>query len=108
MEIEHRQSSARGTGQGGDVKPKESMATQSASALNVAWWPIARPRPYAKNARKWSKSAVEKVAASIREFGWVQPIVCDREDVIAIGHLRLASAHFLGFAEVPVHVASNL
>jgi ParB-like chromosome segregation protein Spo0J len=48
------------------------------------------------------------VAASIKAFGWVQPIVCDREDVIVIGHLRLAAAHFLGLSEVPVHVASNL
>jgi hypothetical protein len=72
------------------------------------WWPIGRPKPYPKNARKWSKSAVEKVAASIKAFGWVQPIVCDREDVIVIGHLRLAAAHFLGLTEVPVHVASNL
>jgi hypothetical protein len=42
------------------------------------------------------------------QFGWVQPIVCDREDVIVIGHLRLAAAHFVGLTEVPVHVASNL
>jgi len=74
----------------------------------VVWWPIDRPKPYPKNARKWSKSAVEKVAASIRSFGWVQPIVCDREDVIVIGHLRLAAAHFLGLTEVPVHVAAGL
>ena len=60
------------------------------AALAVEMWPIDRPRPYAKNARKWSKTAVEKVANSIREFGWRQPIVCDREDVIVIGHLRLA------------------
>src|ERR1700692_2443113 len=84
------------------------MAPQSGSALTVVWWPIGRPKPYPKNARKWSKAAIEKVAASIKEFGWVQPIVCDNEDVIVIGHLRLAAAHFLGLTDVPVHVASNL
>src|SRR5882757_4075439 len=108
MEIDVRQNGAKGIGKGGDVKPKDSMATQSASALTVVWWPIGRPKPYAKNARKWSKSAVEKVANSIASFGWVQPVVCDGEDTIVIGHLRLASAHFLGLTEVPVHVASNL
>jgi ParB-like chromosome segregation protein Spo0J len=90
------------------VKSKLPMGAQSGSALTVVWWPIGRPKPYARNARKWTKSAIEKVAASIKEFGWVQPIVCDNEDVIVIGHLRLAAAHFLELTEVPVHVASNL
>src|SRR6266404_5720679 len=90
---------------GPQARPPISDVT---SALSVVWWPIGRPKPYPKNARKWSHSAVEKVAASIKSFGWVQPIVCDRDDIIVIGHLRLASAHFLGLTEVPVHVASNL
>jgi DNA modification methylase len=108
MEIDVRRSDQRRSGKAGQVTPKDSMATQSASALTVVWWPIDRPKPYPKNARKWSKSAVQKVANSIASFGWVQPLVCDSEDVIVIGHLRLASAHFLGLTEVPVHVASNL
>ena len=107
MEGESRQSGARGTGKG-FVKPPKPIAAESAAKLTVDWWPIGRPKPYPRNARKWSKSAVEKVAASIKSFGWVQPIVCDREDIIVIGHLRLASAHFLGLTEVPVHVAKDL
>lgn len=79
-----------------------------AIAMTVEWWPISRPKPYEKNARKWSKTAVEKVAASIKSFGWRQPIVCDAEDVIIIGHLRLESAKYLGLTRVPVHVASEL
>lgn len=74
----------------------------------VEWWPIGRPKPYPKNARKWSAKAVDKVAASIREFGWRQPLVCDAEDVIIIGHLRLAAAQSLSLTEVPVHVACDL
>jgi hypothetical protein len=92
----------------GTVNPQQPVAEKSASALTVAWWPIDRPKPYPKNARKWTKIAVEKVAASIKSFSWVQPIVCDLHDVIVIGHLRLAAAHFLGLAEVPVHVAAGL
>src|SRR3979411_1365508 len=97
-----------GTGKAGAMKLRSTKAAEAGAALTVMWWPIGRPKPYPKNARKWSKSAVEKVAASIKAFGWVQPIVCDREDVIVIGHLRLVAAHFLGLTEVPVHVASNL
>src|ERR1700686_3654138 len=97
-----------GTGKAGAVKPPSIKAAEGGPAPPVVWWPIGRPKPYPKNARKWSQSAVGKVAASINSFGWVQPIVCDREDVIVIGHLRLASAHFLDLTEVPVHVASNL
>lgn len=71
-------------------------------------WSIERPIPYAKNARKWSASAVEKIAASLREFGFRQPIVVDGAGVIVIGHLRLAGAKSLGLKTVPVHVASDL
>jgi ParB-like chromosome segregation protein Spo0J len=74
----------------------------------IEMWDITRPRPYPKNARKWTPAAVEKVAESIREYGWRQPIVVDAEDTIIIGHLRLAAAKFLGLKEVPVHVAREL
>src|ERR1700682_4357383 len=97
-----------GTGKAGAVKPSSIKAAEAGAALTTVWWPIGRPKPYPKNARKWSQSAVEKVAASIKAFGWVQPIVCDRDDVIVIGHLRLAAAHFLALTRVPLHVASNL
>src|ERR1700730_13660315 len=90
-----------------NMKKKKAVA-DSRAALAVAMWPITRPRPYAKNARKWSGKAIEKVAASIREFGWRQPIVCDKDDEIIIGHLRLAAAHHLCLQEVPVHVAGDL
>ena len=49
-----------------------------------------------------------KVASSIREYGFRQPIVVDAHDVIIIGHLRLAAAKQLGLKEVPVHVAGEL
>ena len=49
-----------------------------------------------------------KVAASIREYGWRQPVVVDADGVIVIGHLRRAAGRFLGETEVPVHVARDL
>src|SRR5580704_5164127 len=76
--------------------------------LHVSFWPIDKPIPYARNARKISDRAVDKVAASIKEFGWRQPIVVDRENVIIVGHARLLAARKLGLQSVPVHVAENL
>jgi hypothetical protein len=76
--------------------------------LKVCWWPISRPRPYPRNARKWSPAAVQKVAHSIEEYGWTQPIVVDKNDVIIIGHLRLEAAKSLALREVPVYVADRL
>ncbi|MDH5528347.1 MAG: DNA modification methylase [Nitrospirota bacterium] len=69
--------------------------------------PIAEVRPYAGNPRK-NKAAVDKVAASIREFGWRQPIVVDSEMTIVVGHTRYEAAKVLGLAEVPVHIAEGL
>jgi DNA modification methylase len=96
----------------GGAQPHQAIsitpAMESSAALTVVWWPISRPRPYEKNARKWSQSAIEKIAASIKSFGWRQPLVCDSEDVVVIGHLRLAAAKFLDLKMVPVHRVEDL
>src|ERR1700733_9158249 len=76
--------------------------------LHVTLWPIDKPIPYARNARKISDKAVDKVAASIQEFGFRQPIVVDRENVVIVGHARLLAAKKLGLQFVPVHVADSL
>ncbi len=76
--------------------------------LLVESWPIARPIEYARNARMITAAAVDKVAASIQEFGFRQPIVVDQADVIIVGHVRLRAAKKLGLTHVPVHVAANL
>jgi DNA modification methylase len=76
--------------------------------LRVTAWPIDKPIPYARNARKISPKAIDKVAASLKEFGFRQPIVVDKEGVIIVGHTRLLAAKQLGLREVPVHVADQL
>jgi DNA modification methylase len=78
------------------------------SELVVCSWPIERPIPYARNSRKIPQRAIDKVAASIQEFGFRQAIVVDKDGVIICGHTRLLGAKKLGFREVPVHVAENL
>src|SRR5579863_7192812 len=76
--------------------------------LNVVWWPIEKPIPYARNSRKIPERAIDKVAASIREFGFRQAIVVDKDGVIICGHTRLLAAKKLALKQVPVHVAANL
>ena len=55
-----------------------------------------------------ARSAIATVAASLKEFGWRQPIVVDEEMVILAGHTRLEAARQLGLTEVPVHIARGL
>ncbi|MDW8267470.1 MAG: ParB N-terminal domain-containing protein, partial [Gemmataceae bacterium] len=64
-------------------------------------------RPYANNPRH-NDDAVAAVAASIREFGFRQPIVVDPDGVIIVGHTRFKAAVKLGLDMVPVHVAKDL
>ncbi len=78
------------------------------SEFLVVWWPIDRPIPYARNSRKIPQRAIDKVAASIQEFGFRQCIVVDKDGVIIVGHTRWLAAKKLGLREVPVHVAENL
>jgi len=63
--------------------------------------------PYEQNPRI-NDGAVDAVAASIKEFGWKVPIVCDQQMVIIAGHTRYKAALKLGLAKVPVHVATDL
>ena len=65
-------------------------------------------KPYHTNPRVIGEDAIASVAASIRDFGFRQPIVVDKDHVIVIGHARLQAAQRLGLETVPVHVALDL
>lgn len=69
--------------------------------------PIGTVKPYENNPRH-NDNAVDAVANSIREFGWKQPIVVDKDNVIIVGHTRLKAAQKLGLKEVPVLIADDL
>src|SRR6266851_3910808 len=69
--------------------------------------PLASIRPYENNPRI-NEAAVDAVAASIRQFGFRQPLVVDEAGVIIVGHTRYKAALKLGLTEVPVHVAVGL
>jgi len=66
--------------------------------MDIESWPVDKPTPYARNARKLSSQAVDKVAASIHEFGFRQPIVVDEGGTVVAGHTRLLAAKKLGLA----------
>lgn len=69
--------------------------------------PISDVKPYENNPRD-NDGAVEATAKSIKEFGWQQPIVVDKDMVVIAGHTRLKAAKKLGFSKVPIVVADNL
>jgi site-specific DNA-methyltransferase (adenine-specific) len=58
--------------------------------------------PYARNSRTHDDAQVAQIAASIREFGWTNPVLVDGESGIIAGHGRVLAARKLGLAEVPV------
>ncbi len=77
-------------------------------AKRIEVWPIEKLVPYSKNARKHDEVQVTQIAASIIEFGFVNPILVDSTDGIIAGHGRLLAAKDLALKEVPVVVLDHL
>src|SRR5262245_31176451 len=75
--------------------------------MQVEMRSLASIHPYENNPRL-NDAGVDAVAASIREFGFRQPIVVDENRVIIVGHTRYKAALLLGLKEVPIHVAVGL
>lgn len=69
---------------------------------------LAELTPYRANAKKHDAAQVANVAESIRQFGFVQPVVVDRDGVIVIGHCRALAAEKLGMVEVPCVCVDDL
>lgn len=65
-------------------------------------------KPYDRNAKKHDDTQINNVAESIRQFGFVQPIVIDSNGVIVIGHCRFEAAKRLKYAEVPCIMVDDL
>lgn len=78
------------------------------SGLSIVYRRAADLRPYEKNSRTHSAEQVDQIAASIREFGWTNPILVDENDLIIAGHGRLLAAAKVEMAEVPVIVLAGL
>ena len=70
--------------------------------------PVDQLKAHPQNARTHSEAQVEQIVASIREFGFVNPILIGTDDGIIAGHARLQAARKLGMSEVPVIVLGHL
>lgn len=75
--------------------------------MKVIEMDISEVKPYENNPRI-NEGGVEATANSIKEFGWQQPLVVDKDHVIIVGHTRLKAAEKLGLKKVPVVVAGGL
>ena len=78
------------------------------SDINIEYRSTAEITPYARNSRTHSDEQVAQVAASIKEFGWTNPILVDETNTIIAGHGRLMAAQRMGMAEVPTIMLANL
>lgn len=88
------------------------MSATSIASLETAWpadhverWPISKLIPNARNARTHSPEQVKQIAASMREWGWTMPVLCDEDGGIIAGHGRVMGAELNGYTEAPVMVA---
>ena len=79
-----------------------------AMAQKIELWNLERLQPYEKNAREHSEKQIAQIAASIVEFGFLNPILVDSNDGIVAGHGRLSAAKELALDEVPVVVLDHL
>ena len=76
-------------------------------AFNVERRSIAELKPYLNNAQTHSKEQVAQIAASMREWGFTNPVLIDETGMIIAGHGRVEAAKLLGVAEVPVIIAKG-
>jgi DNA modification methylase len=79
--------------------------SQEWPAQNIELWPLEKIVPYARNARTHTEAQVAQIAASIREWGWTNPVLLDEAGGLIAGHGRLEAARQLGLARIPVMVA---
>lgn len=76
--------------------------------LPIEMWPVDKVRPYPKNNKIHGRADIDKMKASIRQFGIMDPLIVDGAGVLIAGHKRFASLCELNHVEVPVRVARDL
>lgn len=76
--------------------------------MNITEVRLSELKPYSKNAKKHPDDQVKRIANSLNEFGWKQPIVIDKDNVIICGHGRLLAAKLLGWETAPCVYADDL
>ena len=76
--------------------------------LNIKYKNINTLHPYKKNAKKHDKKQVEQIANSIKEFGFTQPVIIDKNNCVVAGHGRILGAKKAGLKEVPTVMLESL
>lgn len=84
------------------------MATQPFIAHRITLCDLAKLIPYAQNAKEHTPRQVGRIAASIRGFGFLVPVVIDSDGVLVAGHGRILAAQELGLEQVPTIEAGHL
>lgn len=76
--------------------------------LNIVYKNIKELKPYKKNAKKHNKEQVEQIANSIKEFGFTQPVIIDKNNCVVAGHGRILGAKKAGLKQVPTVCLEDL
>ena len=76
--------------------------------LNIIYKNIKELKPYKKNAKKHNKEQVEQIANSIKEFGFTQPVIIDKNNCVVAGHGRILGAKKAGLKQVPTVTLEEL
>lgn len=84
---------------------RQAKAAES-NGPHIEMWALDRVKPYEKNPRSIPDSAIAKVAASIKEFGFQKPVVVDENGVIIAGHVVWRAAQKAGFKRIPVAITN--
>ncbi len=82
-------------------QPETPAVSSAMGRLRVEYWPIEKLKPYEYNPRR-NDNAVDRIRASIREFGFAVPILAKSDGEVIDGHLRLKGAIAENMREVPV------
>lgn len=99
---------ALGANRDAPTAPPGSGIPKGPSNRSIQLWPIEKLRPYERNPRMHSRDQVAEIAASIIEFGFVNPVLVATDAGIIAGHGRLLAARELGLTMVPVLVLDHL
>jgi ParB-like chromosome segregation protein Spo0J len=82
-------------------KPSAHHPIDDVKSLRIEWIPIGLLRPNRRNSRTHSKKQIKLIAASVRQFGFLNPIIVDEEKMVLAGHGRLEAAKSEGLRDVP-------
>jgi ParB-like nuclease domain len=84
------------------IPPTSDNRIDSAGSHRIEWMPIGVLRPNPRNARTRSQKQIRQIAASIRKFGFLNPVLVDDTNMVLAGHGRPEAARLEGLHQVPV------